>query len=230
MKYGKYWKDQITVLPLQLQKTSLSYKNWKKIDGHNENILFDLTNQCKTASEIIIENINNESKSLSIFQCKKRTVDIVQLYKYALLNKQTLYKICKRLDKKNGSSQYSRWLREHYNDYAFNSGIYYKKMELENTRFSSSSEECPICLEEINNKIPFFITNCGHMICYPCTLLMFNITPKYRGRISVLINRRILYGNEQCCPVCRSPTFLSEIKYINVWPSQCKSILDKIDH
>lgn len=230
MKYGKYWKDQITDLPLPLQKTSLSYKNWKKIEPINENILIDLANQCEKASKTIIENINNDSKPYSIFQCKKRTFDIVHLYKYALLNKQTLYKICKRLDKKNNSSQYKQWLREHFNDYAFNGGIYYKKMELENNRFSSSAEECPVCLEKNNGKTPFFITNCGHIICYPCTLSMYNITSIYRGRISVLINRRILYGSKQCCPVCRSPTFLSEINSINVWPSQCKSILDKIDH
>jgi hypothetical protein len=228
MKFGKYWKDQVKDLPIQLQQTTLSYKNWKKIEGHNENILFELANQCTIASKTIIEYINNDSKPL--FQCKRRTFNISQLYQYALLNKETLYKICKRLDKKNNSSQYKRWLREHYNDFAFNSGIYYKKIELENNRFSSSLEECPICLEEINDKTPFFITNCGHMICYPCTLLMFNITPKYRGRISVLINRRILYGSEQCCPVCRSPTFMNELKYINVWPTQCKSIMDKINH
>jgi hypothetical protein len=230
MKYGKYWKTQIADLPQQLQQTSLSYKNWKKIEGNDDNSLPILTKQCTIASKTIIEYIKNDSKPLSIFQCKRRTFNISQLYQYALLNKETLYKICKRLDKKNNSSQYKRWLREHYNDFAFNSGIYYKKIELENNRFSSSLEECPICLEEINDKTPFFITNCGHMICYPCTLLMFNITPKYRGRISVLINRRILYGSEQCCPVCRSATFMNELKYINVWPTQCKSILDKINH
>ena len=230
MKYGKYWKDQVKVLPPQLQQTSLSYKKWKKIEVNNDNIIPILISQCNIASKTIVDHINNDSKFLSIFQCKRRTFDITQLYQYALLNKQTLYKICKRLDKKNNSNQYKEWLREHYNNFAFNSGIYYKKMELENNRFSSSLEECPICLEKINGQTPFFITNCGHMVCYPCTLSIFNITPSYRGRINVLINRRMLYGSNKCCPVCRSPTFMNELNYINVWPTQCKNIMDKIDH
>jgi len=105
MKYGKYWKTQIADLPPQLQQTSLSYKNWKKIQDNDDNIIPILINQCHTASKTIVEHINNDSKPLSIFQCKKRTFDISQLYQYALLNKQTLYKICKRMDKKNKYSQ-----------------------------------------------------------------------------------------------------------------------------
>jgi hypothetical protein len=44
MKYGKYWKTQIADLPPQLQKTSLSYKNWKKIEGNSELYNFVIIN------------------------------------------------------------------------------------------------------------------------------------------------------------------------------------------
>lgn len=260
MKFGKYWTEHNDELPKKLQQKTLSYKKWKKTtpEIHSENILQNLTDECTIASNTIIESIKNKKKqSLScIFNINYQSFDTIQLYQYALLNKQTLYKICKRLDKKFECTQYKTWLQNHYNDFAFNGGMYYTKLYLESnseylsgksSKYSegssaselrrifieSSENECPICLEgmETSGNLPFIITNCGHMICYPCTLLMYNITPMYRGRLSVLIDRRNMdNGNEQCCPVCRSHTFMNKIKYINIWPPTCKKILDKIDH
>lgn len=234
MKFGKYWKKYNEELPNKLQQKTLCYKKWKKTtpETHSENILQKLADECTIASNTIIEGVQNK-KNISTLSCmfngNYQSFDTIQLYQYALLNKQTLYKICKRLDKKFESTQYKIWLQNHYNDFAFNNGLYYTKLSLESNS-EPTMNECPICLDTTGN-LPFIITNCGHMICYPCTLLMYNITPKYRGRLSVLINRRNLYDeNERCCPVCRSHTFMNEIKYINIWPPTCKNILDKIDH
>ena len=233
MKFGKYWKKHNEELPNKLQQKTLCYKKWKKTNTeiHSENIIQNLTDECTIASNTIIEGVKHK-KNISALSCmfngNYQSFDTIQLYQYALLNKQTLYKICKRLDKKFECTQYKTWLQNHYNDFAFNGGMYYTKLSLE-SESEPTLNECPICLDSGN--LPFIITNCGHMICYPCTLLMYNITPKYRGRLSVLINRRNMYDdNQHCCPVCRSHTFMNEIKYVNIWPPTCKNILDKIDH
>ena len=233
MKFGKYWKKHNEELPKNLQQKTLCYKKWKKTtpEIHSENLLKNLEDECIIASNTVIEGVKPK-KNISALSCicsmQYQSFDTIQLYQYALLNKQTLYKICKRLDKKFKCTQYKTWLQNHYNDFAFNGGMYYTKLLLE-SESTSSENECPICLDSGN--LPFIITNCGHMICYPCTLLMYNITPKYRGRLSVLINRRNMCDdNQRCCPVCRSHTFMNEIKYINIWPPTCKNILDKIDH
>lgn len=258
MKFGKYWTKHNEELPKNLQQKTVCYKKWKKTtpEIHSENILKNLEDECIIASNTVIEGVKPK-KNISALSCicsmQYQSFDTIQLYQYALLNKQTLYKICKRLDKKFKCTQYKTWLQNHYNDFAFNGGMYYTKLllESESEYFSgkhskyyegssaselrrifleSSENECPICLDS-SGKLPFIITNCGHMICYPCTLLMYNITPKYRGRLSVLINRRNMYDdNQRCCPVCRSHTFMNEIKYINIWPPTCINILDKIDH
>jgi hypothetical protein len=229
MKFGKYWKKCNEELPQKLQQKLISYKKWKKMCIQNNNILQDLMVECTLASNTIIENIKTKS-NLSCFFSHSNSIDKAQLYQYALLNKQTLYKICKRLDKKFHSVQYKQWLQMHYNDFAFNGGMYYTKLSLENES-RGSLDECPICLENVDGNVPFIITNCGHMICYQCTILMYNITPTYRGRLSVLIDRRnIDNDHSRCCPVCRSHTFMDHIKYANIWPPACKQILDKIDH
>lgn len=226
MKFGKYWHTQIEKLPKKLQHKTLFYKKWKKININNDNIIFELTNECNIVNDTIIKNINNKS-NLFCFT-KKKLFSMNQLYEYIMLNKLTLYKICKKLDKKFNSNQYKTWLQKHYNDFSFNSGIYYTKISLENNKQSDLT--CPICLDELNESIPSIITNCGHIVCYSCVLSMYNITEKNRGRISTLISNQNLCNENKNCPICRSSIFTNSINSINVYPSKFKYILNDIDH
>lgn len=227
MKFGKYWNTHIKKLPTELQYKTLFYKKWKKINTNNENIINELINECNTVSNTVIENISNKS-NLFCFYKKNKLFDVAQLYEYVMLNKMTLYKICKKLDKKFNSNQYKTWLQKHYNDFSFNNGVYYTKLSLENNKDSCLS--CPICFEELNGNVPSIISECGHVICYSCILIMYNITDKNRGRVGTLINNKNLYGENKCCPVCRSSIFINKLKSINIYPSKFKYILDNIDH
>jgi hypothetical protein len=226
MKFGKYWNTQIEKLPKKLQSKTLFYKKWKKTNTNNENIIYELTNECNIVNDTIIENINNKSKLFCF--TKKKLFNMNQLYEYVMLNKLTLYKICKKLDKKFNSNQYKIWLQKHYTDFSFNCGIYYTKLSLENNKYSDLT--CPVCLDELNENVPSIITNCGHIICYSCVLSMYNITEKNRGRISTLINNENLCNKNKNCPICRSSFFVNNIHSINIYPSKFKYILNEIDH
>lgn len=224
MKFGKYWTTQIEKLPKKLQYKTLFYKKWKKINTYNEDIINELTNECNIVSNTVIKNINYNTNAF----CCYKLFDVKELYEYVILNKLTLYKICKKLDKKFNSNQYKTWLHKHYNDFSFNNGMYYTKLCLENNKESCLS--CPICLEDLNGNIPSIITECGHVLCYPCILSMYNITDKNRGRISTLINNINLCNKNKNCPICRSSIFTNELRSVNIYPLKFKYILNNIDH
>lgn len=224
MKFGKYWKTVIEKLPIKLQSKTLDYKKWKKIKINNENLIFELTKECNIVNDILIKNV----KKNSLFICinKEEKHDKNELYNYALLNKDTIYKICKKLDKKFNCEYYKSWLQKNYNKFLFNNGIYYKKLSLECNKESLSS--CPICLENLNENKPSIITDCGHILCYDCILLMYNISNK-RGTINNLMKNNNLHKTK-ICPICRSSIFINKISSINVYPVKFKSILYEINH
>jgi hypothetical protein len=226
MKFGKYWKTEIEKLPTKLQKYALHYKKWKKINVNNANIIIDLAKECNIVNNIITKNTTQKSSFFSF--CKKETkLDQKQLYDFAMLNKKTLYKICKKLDKKFNCEYYKPWLQKYYNKFLFNCGIYHTKMSLVNNK--EVSQSCPICITELNDNVPSVITECGHVFCYPCILVMYNIRNK-RGTIHNLINNENVYHRNKDCPICRSSIFMDGLDKNNIYPAKFEYILDTIDH
>jgi len=226
MKFGKYWKTEIEKLPEKLQNCTLHYKKWKKININNGNIIIDLAKECSIVNNLITKNTKQKSTMFSFLQ-NKTNIDPKQLYDFATLNKVTLYKICKKLDKKFNCEYYKGWLQKYYNRFLFTNGVYYTKMSLVNNNEDSLS--CPICLTELNNNIPSIITECGHTFCYPCILLMYNIRNK-RGTINNLINIENLHHRNKDCPICRSSIFKDGLDKINIYPAKFEYITDVVDH
>ena len=147
MKYLHYWQCQVKTLPLELQKECIDYKAWKLVSKINNNIYNDLENICDHIDKVFIE-----------YDCSKST-----LYKFADINRQTLYKLSQRLDKHFGLNILN-WYHNNKLKYNFcGSGYKLKRLEID---INGCCEECPICMEDASTdkKRKLIIADCGHII------------------------------------------------------------------
>jgi hypothetical protein len=208
MKFGVEWNTQISILPEKLSKKSISYKKWKNISKNisiiNQNEIFiqlhidcNIVNKTFIKYNKIIENKNILCSLFNIFYKSDVSISTKDLYKYALLNKKTLYKICKRLDKRTNSDIFKTWLNTNYINYSFNGGIYLTKLKLEHS--DDIDKSCPICLEDEVKSI--IILKCGHIICYDCIKLIYN--SKNKDNYIHTIARKDVINKPAYCPVCR---------------------------
>jgi hypothetical protein len=189
MKYKHQWIIDLQSLPTNLQSHSLNYKKWKKIT-FNDNIQNLLNNQCLHIDSVFL------NKNLSILNCFTIKNTNTDLFNFAKINKQTLTKIIKRLDKKFNIN-----LRTWYNNASFK---FCNSFELTFIRFKlyGCTEECPICLD---NPKQIIILDCGHFTCLDCFKSMYHIDLyKSNNNLQSIISHQLYHEhNIPKCPICR---------------------------
>lgn len=230
MKFLNNWKSEVALLPEYLQSYVIVYKKWKKMSkfvDNNEEIINRLNNEVIYINKVFLHYVKKLYKPnyISCFSSHKENVN--DLYKFAILNKLTLYKICKRLDKRSKSHIFKSWLNDNYNNFQFNRGVYLTRLYLDNQNLDHTNDECPICFDKVTNDKPFIILSCGHFICLDCILQMFN-GDKHRALLYIIFHLDE-YKKKTCCPVCKLayPLHNFSEKYIYP-PKYAKSIFNKV--
>lgn len=236
MKFGSKWKAAVANLPLPLQKSCLSYKKWKKLSKGCDatGSLALLEKDCQQTNKVfkacfrILHKEPMCSGMFSLCLLKHNTyrthITPEDLYAFAQLNKTALYKICKRMDKRQHVDAYRSWLHSHYHEYLFNYGLYIKRLSLEAS--PDISDSCPVCFKEIQKSTsePFIITRCGHVFCLDCILSIYGIKGT-KGTLRNLI-AYAEYNRVVMCPICRTLQPCNRISSTNVWPPRLKTVID----
>lgn len=248
MKFCATWKSEIMQLPYALQCHVLSYKKWKKLSVAHycandliqrlEEDCFEINKTMKDAMHHIIHPSQAQPNlfCIPIFRTSKvvdssnvwMDIQWKDLYTYAMLNKTTLYKICKRMDKRRASNAFRQWRMHHFKDYYFNHGMYLTRLYLESF---SKDMECPICFEPLLNsndchfQQPVIILNCGHVLCVQCVAQLYNMTGK-KGSFCNLLSVELSKGNACFCPMCRHLNPLIHISDVNIYPLKYKYLLN----
>jgi zinc-RING finger domain len=211
MKYAKSLEQRLLDLPIKLRDQCISYKKWKKYCKQIAG-----TQDCELELKILEEQCNQVDKSfkehyekiyntplylLPFIHCGivniLRPTDVL---KYAEVNSQTVYKVCKRLMKTYNSRIPIEWLTH------IRSSHKYTFMGSNNTTHIQvklqGHVECPICLEDIplsddnDNKVIVF--GCGHYGCMDCVLHYAGVDEMKGMWFNLLAN-----STNKKCPICR---------------------------
>lgn len=229
MKFSNQWKTSVEALPDYLQSYVLVYKKWKKMSKfitNNEELLNRLTLEANDVDNILKHYINKIYKKQLLACVSSKPLDINDIYNFAVLNKITLYKICKRLDKRHNCRIFREWLNNNYNKYIFNTGLYMTKLYLDNPKINHDDVECPICYDSIKTDKPFIILECGHVLCLDCVLNMFN--KNNHKALLFIIFHLDEYTNKTKCPVCSKEKPLHDFCKNNVYPAKYQKIANKV--
>lgn len=218
MKYSKSLQQSLYELPTPLRENSISYKRWKKhcktmlLDSDCELALKTLEEQCNYVDKHFKEQYNKIFNiplyMIPFVQCGIITIlTPIDVLKYAQMNSQTVYKVCKKLMKTFHSTIPIEWLTN------IRASHKYLFMGSNNTTHIQvklkGHVECPICLEDIkieNNKDPKLIVfGCGHYGCMDCVLHYAGVDDMKGTWFNLLANSR-----KKDCPVCRFETALDK--------------------
>jgi hypothetical protein len=148
------------------------------------------------------------NKKCSFIPCVNPTkhvisVDKTDLYKYAVLNSTTLYKICKKASKRLQDRCPMEWLKRMQNERSltFMNGMLKKQLELATS--NANGMDCPICLDD--NIATTLILHCGHMVCCTCVKHMLGVS-NTRGTLHNVIAHGLHEVKKGAsCPLCRDP-------------------------
>lgn len=209
MKYGKSLQQRLLDLPITLRDQCISYKKWKKYCKH-----MTINHDCGLDLKILEEQCNLVDKN---FKQQYEKIFNTPLYlqpfiycgiiniltpsdvlRYAEVNSQTVYKVCKKLMKTYGSTIPIEWLTN------VRSSHKYTFMGSNNTTHIQvklqGHVECPICLEDIpidkGHKVIVF--GCGHYGCMDCVLHYAGVDEMKGMWFNLLSNAR-----QKKCPICR---------------------------
>jgi len=213
MKFCREWKKQRSELPGALAKGCIDYKKYKKaskqlaVDELKEQLLRDVQ-VCSAAFDA------HQRRRVGRWSMFCMAVGVHEedknrdLLRFAQLNANCLRKLCKRLDKRCNTKEFTRWLNHSIDNhcYGFLKGGVLTKLEMDVDRVTCM--DCPVCLEQ---QAKWVILKCGHYLCSRCCLEMLKI----RGTVHNAIAFARLYHRDMCiCPVCRNNmAFASFIGY-----------------
>lgn len=222
MKFCQEWRAQILYLPPYLRHYCFNYKRWKKYskDEHSfEIILQRLHRECSNVEKIIKPGIMD--KFLNIILREKHDHSPEDLLKFLNINQLCIRKICKRLDKRYSSKVFKKWLdiEKHNGQFTFLNRDIITKLELSCQKQETVNMECPICMEDVDEKRHGLITRCGHIICVDCALHMIDMSGKH-GHIENMFRYALYYNRKKCiCPLCRDKyAFYNMTVEKNIWP------------
>ena len=224
MKFANTWRcTVVTVINRELREACLDYKKYKKLskdlDTPDTVILKRLQDDVRLASRVFQEHVsvwNSPKRSetcIPILFCNRKLgASPEDLYKFAVFNTTTLYKICKRLDKRHNTTIYTGWYRKSIREKMISFVNKNIQTVLSFYVESSRTQECPICLEESYEDA--IVLDCGHAVCSHCVLSMLHVQ-----NIKGTIINRIAYGayehpKEARCPICRDPGALAKYTII----------------
>jgi hypothetical protein len=203
-------------LPQQLRGGVLNYKTWKQLATTQSLALEEDLVTCTHLKRLLIVECMAVERVLRVYSpvskmdyvwtlvlraclfvggaCSSVKVvdhnDVVtsDLLDFIVLNRDTLRKICKRVDKIYATS--SSFTRDVYGSmrFSFIQGALVSRLELE---LGIRAAECPVCLwceaHDSDMQQRLVILDCGHTVCVDCFESMFG--------------RKFRKGLE--CPVCR---------------------------
>ena len=207
MKWGHVMSNEAARLPAPLRDQCIDYKMWKKCTRKNscfpcdESFFDHLTAECTKVDHVFEKALKTKSKTpLCRCICRetrapKYTMDDLDLF--TRLNKTTVYKVCKRMDKNcPGTKSALGWLAKVQERHAFEfmGGSKVTAMRV------TVPARCPICLEDASR---IAVSRCGHYMCLPCLLTFYDIGEHKRGMLFNLISHQDAKCPSQC-PICRN--------------------------
>lgn len=199
MKYKRQWLENISTLPPVLQELSINYKVWKKEKEFTDANKQKLDSICRNIDRVLL---NKQSCFCSSKFSKKELLDFIEI------NKMTLYKLCKRIDKRCHSDMIT-WYRTC--QYKFCKSQTINKLKLQLSMRKGVMSECYVCLD---NKSHFVILSCGHYLCDTCYLRLCDIY-KLRGTTKNILSFVMFYMPRRVsCPFCRNVQILGYEKMI----------------
>ena len=213
MKYGKYWVNIVYDLPQQI---CISYKEWKtrvkrQPDDTKEKWDTLLMQDCKRADLVFAKR-----KFPFSFSCSNSAyaMSTDKKIKCCEINSMTLFKVCKKLDKKLGVPA-MKWYSDHLAKHEF---LFTGSGALTLLRFNNEAvyKECPVCLD---NKDTWLVMRCGHCICWSCANTywkLYNINGTLHNKLAV-----VTYKNDARCPLCRIGTPWKGMGQIVYSPYRC---------
>ena len=203
MKYGQYWKQEVKNLPEGLSKNIINYKAYKKLIKKNTSVCMLMDTLMKDA--------------MKADHCFKMTTKCAGLYKFAELNSTSLYKICKKAQKKTKDDKALKWLQRVHNQrlFSFVSGI--KKTELVIQQSADCVRECPVCFDEVDSTI---IMHCGHTLCLGCVKDMLKVKNTKGTIYNVIAHGLYVNVRGASCPLCRDGKAFVDYKCVKVPPPQ----------
>lgn len=197
MKYNKTLKQLMSTDErfMELGAHTLSYDAWKKriknpTTHFRNNWHLYLANECAAIDDRIFS-----PRLFEVCCCMGQALTPEEKLLVSDLNKQTLYKICKRIDKKllptptcapsctNACARTqtaTQWRQQAIATHAFR---FLGCPELARTRLATQTapSECPVCLENLDPGTATVLPKCFHAMCPDCS-------PRCKR-----------------CPVCRAP-------------------------
>jgi hypothetical protein len=192
MKYGKKWRQDISELPTNARQVCIHYKCWKERIANCERSNWSqiLEEECMMVDKYIFEK-----KFRIPFLCCGNMITPEAKLKMCEFNTRTLYKVCKKLDKKlqvPAMEWYTHAI--HTQKYKFVRSSQRTYLELVVAQFP---QECPICLcEDIKTWV---IMRCGHYFCIGCIIKMWRLHT--RGTVhNILLATNLTY---KTCPICQ---------------------------
>lgn len=216
MKFGTVWKTRVNSLPQHIRETCLDYKKYKKLSKRSttdpsfihSSLVCDINKVDATLSKVM--KPPTLLNKLCANPLQDQLPDLKYIYEYVLINTTTLYKICKRLDKRLQTAIFKAFYTEHHKTHKFLSRKLRTSLNIE---VGNEPDECPICFEPLHNHSrPYLVLRCGHIVCEPCIFEMLGVA-NTRGTVY----NRIAFGcanNKKIskCPICRDTKALLDYK------------------
>lgn len=202
MKYNKEWKRYMAMSAVD-PSCALSYDRWKKrIKQPSVHFTLNwrllLSRECQAVDERIFGGIS----VLGVCFSRRRLLDEDKV-NVCDLNKRTLYKICKKIDrqllKDTGKRVAMEWYIAAVRDKAFK---FLGCPELVLIRLRQKPVECPICFESVDAATAI-VTRCCHVFCQDCATRVWGLDKYalYSKDLQMRMKRAAVYG--PACPVCR---------------------------
>ena len=182
MKYNKILSSMLNGYSKTIRNKCVNYKQWKQritYWKHNKIVPLNwknmLTSECKR-----LERYLHPSTCLKCF-CGAAD----DIHTLSVINSMTMYKVCKKLEKKVGvpSMSFFKSLSAVYQFITFLPLVQYTNIT------------CPVCNWKEHRE--FITTRCGHYMCKNCTYLKTGITGTYDFDIDIAEIHGI-----KVCPTC----------------------------
>lgn len=224
MKWAHELRNQSATLPPVLRRNSLDYKAWKVRtkgcgtigDARISALLEALESECSATDRAFVSGLRRpafggrcgccvlpwlgagSAERAELAACTKADLDL-----FCHLNATTVYKVCKRIDKKacgGGAGVARRWLHRTRaaRRYRFMGGAQVAELRLR------LPAQCPVCLEAVPSVA---VAWCGHHLCVPCVRALHGIAPGARGTLENLVTDardKGRAGRAARCPMCRA--------------------------
>lgn len=227
MKYGRTWEALRLELPPFLQRSCLQYTQWKEtikaFVGPADVLLQQLEDDCERVSRAFtaLARRRHRRRLLPRLLSAAGWCPCVAAVDrpcraedhnnkaFAELNRTSLYKICKKIDKRlRPSPRALEWMATRSRElrYPFLQGSELTSLVL------TLPTDCPVCLDACDK---IAISRCGHVLCLECLEDMYDMRGR-KGTYHNLISARERASDRAItCPLCRKARPFSSMMF---WP------------